>query len=233
MIYKQRDEVLDGVDLKDTIKNMMSSVIREIVNTSTGESAHAEDWLWDAIRERMTDVFGELEADAFEFEEIEIDRMTTESLTENLAGKVFEKYAKIEESFGDTIREVERMMLLRVVDLKWMDHIDSMEQLRQGIGLRAYAQRDPVVEYKFEAMDMFDEMIAGIKEDTVKYLFHVKRETKIERKQVAKPVSENHGGDQSVQKKPVVKSEKVGRNDPCPCGSGKKYKHCCLGKNED
>ncbi len=233
MIYKQRDEVLDGVDLKDTIKNMMVSVISEIVKTSTGESPHAEEWMWDTIRERMTNVFGELEPDAFEFEEIEIDRMTVQSLTEDLNEKVLAKYAKIEEAFGDMMREIERMMLLRVVDSKWMDHIDSMEQLRQGIGLRAYAQRDPVVEYKFEAMDMFDDMIAGIKEDTVRFLFRVKREVKIERKQVAKPVAENHGGDGSVQKKPVVKAEKIGRHDPCPCGSGKKYKHCCLGKNED
>ena len=133
--------------------------------------------------------------------------------------------------FGDNMREVERVILLRVVDAKWMEHIDNMEQLRQGINLRAYAQRDPVVEYKFEAMDMFEEMTAVIKEETIKHLFHVVPQTQIERTQVAKPTAENLGGDGTVQKKPVVKGEKVGRNDPCPCGSGKKYKHCCLDKD--
>ena len=106
------------------------------------------------------------------------------------------------------------------------------EQLRQGINLRAYAQRDPVVEYKFEAMDMFDEMIASIKEDTVKHLFHAVPQTKIERTQVAKPMAENHGGDGTLRKEPVRKKVTVGRNDPCPCGSGKKYKHCCLDKEQ-
>ena len=146
--------------------------------------------------------------------------------------KAEERYKEREAMFGDNMREVERVILLRVVDAKWMDHIDSMEQLRQGINLRAYAQRDPVIEYKFEAMDMFEEMIAVIKEETIKYLFHVVPQSQIERQQVAKPVAENLGGDGTVQKKPVVKSERVGRNDPCPCGSGKKYKHCCLGKDE-
>jgi len=232
MIYKQRNDVLDGVDLKATVEKMMRSVIGEIVSMNTGGTPHAEDWLWDTIRDRLTTVFGEFEPGDLEFEEIEIDRMTVDSLTDDLMEKVLAKYAVQEELFGDAIREVERIILLRTVDAKWMDHIDSMEQLRQGISLRAYAQRDPVVEYKFEAMDMFDEMIASIKEETVRGLFHVRPGASIERKQVAKPTAENHGGDGSLQKKPVVKGEKVGRNDPCPCGSGKKYKHCCLGKNE-
>ena len=131
------------------------------------------------------------------------------------------------------MREVERIILLRVVDQKWMDHIDNMEQLRQGINLRAYAQHDPVVEYKFEAMDMFEEMIDSIKEDTVKYLFHVVPQNKIERQQVAKPVAENHGSDDgTVKKQPVRRKVEIGRNDPCPCGSGTKYKHCCLEKDQ-
>ena len=157
-----------------------------------------------------------------------IEREVRNLMTE----KAEERYKEREAMFGDNMREVERVILLRVVDAKWMDHIDSMEQLRQGINLRAYAQRDPVIEYKFEAMDMFEEMIAVIKEETIKYLFHVVPQSQIERQQVAKPVAENLGGDGTVQKKPVVKSERVGRNDPCPCGSGKKYKHCCLGKDE-
>ena len=230
MIYKQRDEVLEGVDLKVTIEKMMRSVIQEIVSSNTGGTSLAEDWMWDTIRDRMTNVFGAFEQSDFEFEEIEIDRMTVDSLTDDLMEKVLKKYAVQEELFGDSIREDERIILLRTVDAKWMDHIDNMEQLRQGISLRAYAQRDPVIEYKFEAMDMFDEMIASIKEETVRGMFHVRPEAPMERKQVAKPIAENHGGDGTLQKKPVVKGEKVGRNDPCPCGSGKKYKQCCLGK---
>ncbi len=232
MIYKQRNDVLDGVDLKATVEKMMRSVIAEIISMNTGGTPHAEDWMWDTIRDRMTAVFGKFEPGDLKFEEIEIDRMTVDSLTDDLMEKVLAKYAAQEELFGDAIREVERIILLRTVDAKWMDHIDCMEQLRQGISLRAYAQRDPVVEYKFEAMDMFDEMIASIKEETVTGLFHVRPGASIERKQVAKPTAENHGGDGTLQKKPVVKGEKVGRNDPCPCGSGKKYKHCCLGKDE-
>ncbi len=232
MIYKQRNDVLDGVDLKATVEKMMRGVIGEIISMNTGGTPHAEDWMWDTIRDRMTAVFGKFEHGDLEFEEIEIDRMTVDSLTDDLMEKVLAKYAMQEELFGDAIREVERIILLRTVDAKWMDHIDSMEQLRQGISLRAYAQRDPVIEYKFEAMDMFDEMIASIKEETVTGLFHVRPGASIERKQVAKQTAENHGGDGTLQKKPVVKGEKVGRNDPCPCGSGKKYKQCCLGKNE-
>ena len=113
-----------------------------------------------------------------------------------------------------------------------MDHIDSMEQLRQGISLRAYAQKDPVIEYKEEAMDMFNEMTEGIKLDTVTYLFHVVPQNKVERVQIAKPVAENLGGDGTVKKQPVRKAAKVGRNDPCPCGSGKKYKNCCIDKED-
>ncbi|MBQ7097805.1 MAG: preprotein translocase subunit SecA [Clostridia bacterium] len=232
-IYGQRNEVLDGVDLKETIEKMMRSVLEDVISRAAGSESYAEDWNWDNIREQLTVVFGDLGEDAFEFEPVEIDRMTAESLADDLMEKVLAKYAEKEEMFGESMREVERIILLRVVDAKWMDHIDSMEQLRHGINLRAYAQRDPVIEYKFEAMDMFEEMIAIIKEETVKQLFHVVLQSNIERKQVAKPIAENHGGDGTIQKKPVVKATKVGRNDPCPCGSGKKYKHCCLGKDEN
>ena len=232
MIYKQRNDVLDGVDLRATVVKMMSSVIENIIMLNTGGNQHAEEWQWDAIRLQLTDSFGEFADGQLEFDDHEIDRMTVGSLTDDLLEVVEEKYKAQEELFGDNIREVERVILLRAVDAKWMDHIDSMEQLRHGINLRAYAQRDPVVEYKFEAMDMFDEMIMNIKEETVKMLFHVVPKSNIERTQVAKPVAENLGGDGTVQKKPVVKGEKIGRNDPCPCGSGKKYKQCCLGKDQ-
>ncbi len=233
IIYKQRNEVLDGVDVKVTIEKMMASVLENIVSRNTAGTPHAEDWNWEAIRDQLTAVFGEFGEGELEFDPYDIDRMTVESFVDLMMEKVLAKYADKEKMFGDKMREVERIILLQVVDAKWMEHIDSMEQLRQGINLRAYAQRDPVVEYKFEAMDMFEEMIAIIKEETVKNLFHVVLQSNLERKQVAKPMAENLGGDGTVEKKPVVKGEKVGRNDPCPCGSGKKYKHCCLGKDEN
>ncbi len=230
MIYTQRNEVLDGVDLKATIVKMMASVVSGIASRNTGGYKEAEEWNWENIRRELQEIFGELDEEKLTFDPYDVDRMTVETFAEEMVERLQEKYAEKEELFGENIREVERVILLRTVDRKWMDHIDSMEQLRQGINLRAYAQRDPVVEYKFEAMDMFDEMIASIKEETVKMLFHVVPQAKIERTQVIKPMAENYGGDGTVQKKPVVKADKIGRNDPCPCGSGKKYKHCCLGK---
>lgn len=232
IIYKQRNDVLDDADLRPTILNMMRSVIENIITRNTGGAADAEEWQWDSIKEQLNEEFMPFDEGDYDFDAHDIDHMTVESLTEIMTEKAEERYKEREAMFGDNMREVERVILLRVVDAKWMDHIDSMEQLRQGINLRAYAQRDPVIEYKFEAMDMFEEMIAVIKEETIKYLFHVVPQSQIERRQVAKPVAENLGGDGTVQKKPVVKSERVGRNDPCPCGSGKKYKHCCLGKDE-
>lgn len=232
MIYQQRDQVLEGEDLRDYILSMMESVIAKIVALYAGDNQHAEEWDWTGLRENIASEFMPLPIEALEFSDHEIDHMTQESLTESIFEAVKEEYKEKEEQFGEKMREVERVILLQVVDQKWMDHIDSMEQLRDGIHLRAYAQRDPVVEYKFEAMDMFDEMIDAIKTDTVKLLCHVVPQTQIERKQVAKPVAENLGGDGTVKKQPVVKRDKVGRNDPCPCGSGKKYKNCCLGKDE-
>ncbi len=230
IIYKQRNEVLDDADLKVTIEKMMKSTLENIITRNMGGESFAEDWNWDNLREELTATFGEFNVGDLEFDPYEIDRMTVESLTEIMMEKVLSKYAEKEQLFGDKMREVERIILLRVVDAKWMEHIDNMEQLRQGINLRAYAQKDPVIEYKFEAMDMFEEMIDSIKEETVKQLFHVVLQSNIERKQVAKPMTENLGGDGTIEKKPVVKNEKVGRNDPCPCGSGKKYKHCCIDK---
>jgi len=233
MIYTQRNEVLDGENLKDSIQKMMRSVLEDIASSNKGDTPHAEDWNWNGIRDRLTEVFGAFPEGELEFDPYDIDRMTEESFVDIMMEKVLKKYAEKEEMFGEKIREIERIILLRTVDAKWMDHIDGMEQLRQGINLRAYAQRDPVVEYKFEAMDMFDEMIAVIKEETVKQLFHIVLESRIERTQVAKPVAENFGGDGTVQKKPLIKTEKIGRNDPCPCGSGKKYKHCCIDKENN
>ena len=231
MIYEQRDRVLDGENMHDYIINMVKDTVAEIISRYSAASDIPEEWDWAALKEHIFAVFGELK-DAFEISENELDHTTPESLKERLLEYIEDKYAEKEAEFGEVMRDVERVILLRVVDEKWMEHIDNMEQLRQGINLRAYAQRDPVIEYKFEAMDMFEEMINNIKEDTVKLLFHVVPQNKIERVQVAKPVAENLGGDGTVTKKPIRRVVKIGRNDPCPCGSGKKYKNCCLGKDE-
>ena len=133
------------------------------------------------------------------------------------------KYEEKEKEIGEErFREIERVVLLQVVDRKWMDHIDAMDQLRQGIGLRAYGQEDPVIAYQVEGFEMFEEMTASIQEDTVKLLFNIESPDKMQRKRMAQPVSTN-----VKKQKPIVKGKKIGRNDPCPCGSGKKYKKCC------
>ncbi len=230
MIYGQRNDVLEGADLRNTILRMIRTVAESIAVQGAAGEILAENWQWDLINARMTEVFGPFENGELKFDDHDIDRMNTESFADLVMEVLEKRYEEKETLFGENMREVERVVLLRNVDAKWMEHIDNMEQLRQGISLRAYAQRDPVVEYKFEAMDVFEEMIDSIKEETVKTLFHVIPQSKIERTQVAKPVKENFGGDGTVSSKPIVKGNKVGRNDPCPCGSGKKYKQCCLGK---
>lgn len=233
MIYAQRNEVLDGADISESIHKMIDAVLSQTIAKYAAVSQNPDEWDWGALREALVTVFGEFSEGTFDFEAHQMDRMNVETLKETLLPQIEEKYKEKEVLFGENMREVERVILLRVVDSKWMDHIDSMEQLRRGITLRAYAQKDPVIEYKFEAMDMFEEMIDAIKEETVRHLFHVIPQSQIERKEVAKPTAENLGGDGTVKKKPVVKKEKIGRNDPCPCGSGKKYKNCCLGKENN
>ncbi len=228
IIYGQRNQVLDGMNLEGTIKNMIKSSIENILPRFCPMDRHPEEWDFQGLREYLENHFLPFSEGDFEFTDHDIDHMTHDSLTDDVLEIALRQYKEKEELFGDDIREVERVILLRVVDAKWMDHIDSMEQLRQGIGLRAYAQKDPVIEYKFEAMDMFEEMTDIIKEETVRNLYHVFPQSQIERTQVAKPTAENLGGDGTIKKKPVARENKIGRNDPCPCGSGKKYKHCCL-----
>ena len=233
IIYKQRDQVLDGGDLRESIMKMMRDVISNTAAMYIGDKGNVpEEWDWKGMRDHFETIFGEMPDTFMKFTDVEIDKMTLERLTDYIFEDAEKKYKEKEAEFGDNMREVERVIMLRVVDQKWMDHIDNMEQMRQGIHLRAYAQHDPVVEYKFAAMDMFEEMTEAIKEDTVKHLFHVVPQTKIERQQVAKPTSENAGSDGTVKKKPVRRVTKIGRNDPCPCGSGKKYKNCCLDKDK-
>ena len=232
IIYAQRNRVLDGESLEGTVKNMIGSVAENIVSRFCSKHVHSQEWNMSGLKDALEAEFVPFKDDEFEFSDYEMDRMTPEILAERIGEIELENYKKQEEIFGDQMREIERIVILRTVDEKWIDHIDAMEQLRQGINLRAYAQKDPVVEYKFEAMNMFDEMNEYIKEDAVKLLFRVVPKEKIQREQVAKPTFENAGGDGNLKNQPVRNSaKKVGRNDPCPCGSGKKYKHCCLGKD--
>ncbi|KYH29362.1 MULTISPECIES: preprotein translocase subunit SecA [Clostridium] len=225
VIYKQRAQVLEGESLKEDIQEMIKSVIFSAVDSHmTGLDENLEDDIAKLIA-YLEDIYlpkGKVTVD-------ELKVMSDDEIKEKLLSIAQQMYDEKEEAIGsEQMREIERVILLRVVDTKWMDHIDNMDHLRQGMGLRAYRQQDPVQAYQFEGSEMFDEMINSIKVDTVKYLFHVQVEKAPERERVAKETSTNMSGDDSLKKKPVKRAEeKIGRNDPCPCGSGKKYKNCC------
>lgn len=223
LIYKQRDQVLEGIDLTDKILSMLDANIEENVkNYLAGE--RREDWNVAGLKEKY---LGWLTAPE-DFENT--DDISVESAIEMLTDRghklLEEKKAMLGE---DMFNDFQRMVLLRNVDTLWMDHIDAMDELKQGIGLRAYAQRDPVVAFRIESYDMFDEMTAAIRENTVRMLLTVvpRRREDVERKAVAKVTATSSGGDDTVKQSPVRKAGKIGPNDPCPCGSGKKYKKCC------
>ena len=230
IIYTQRRSVLDGDDMKETILKMISSTISDTVARYTVAEQPAE-WDLSAIRADLSYICSD---DDLKYTDEELARLKSEEISDALIEKANKMYETQEELFTPEIfREVERTILLRNVDIKWMDHIDAMDDLKESIGLQAYAQRDPVNEYRIQGADMFDEMIADIRENTVRtVLTCMPRKEAIERKAVAKPILAGFAGN-TVRKKTakinntVVKNEKVGRNDPCPCGSGKKYKKCC------
>jgi preprotein translocase subunit SecA len=225
IIYSQRRMVLEGQNIKDNIIAMVDDVINACIEAHISEDRHREEWDLKSLLRYLEDVF--LPKGALTVEQL--DKMSKEEIKGKLIDKAHKLYEEKEKDIGsEQMREVERVVLLRSVDLKWMDHIDAMEQLKQGMGLRAYRQRDPVQEYQIEGMNMFDEMIFHIKEETVKFLYRIKAERKIQRERVANPTSTNY--DDSTKRQPIRKEKKIGRNDPCPCGSGKKYKNCC-GKN--
>ena len=228
VIYSQRQKVLNGETVRDNIQNMLEELIDSTIARFTGEKDIVDDWNLTGMIDYLEMIF--LPHGALELTQEDKEYLTKEELKEKLLDIGHKLYEAKEAEFGpDNMRELERVVLLQVVDGKWMDHIDDMDQLKHGINLRAYAQRDPVVEYKFEGFNMFEEMIAAIREDTIKYIFHARIEAPPERKEVAEPVAASHG--EGEVNKTVKKTEKVGRNDPCPCGSGKKYKKCC-GANE-
>ncbi|WZL77501.1 preprotein translocase subunit SecA [Eubacteriales bacterium mix99] len=226
IIYKQRRSVLEGENLRDSIMDMVSTLIDSAVETYAGDASHPGDWNWKGLLTYLGKIC--IPPGTFNTDDEQIYDLTRPTAKEELM-KIAEKvYRRQEEVNGnERMREVERVITLRVVDQKWMDHIDAMDQLRQGIGLRAYGQRDPVQEYKLEGYEMFEEMVKNIQEEVVTLLFHVRVQSNVpKREKVAEPISATHGED--GPKKPAVnRNRKIGRNDPCPCGSGKKYKNCC------
>ena len=223
IIYKERRQVLDGENMRDTIYKMITDIVDSTVDMCFSDEVESVDWNLDEFNPMMTSI-------------IPIEPLTTEmvqgkrkdEVKQQLKEEAVKLYEMKEAEFpeAEQLRELERVVLLKSIDSKWMDHIDDMELLRQGIGLVGYGQKDPVVEYKTRAFKMFNDMIDAIQEDTVRMLYHVHVEQKIEREQVAKVTGTNK--DDSSVKKPVQRKEdKVYPNDPCPCGSGKKYKQCC------
>ncbi|CDF00415.1 protein translocase subunit SecA [Ruminococcus sp. CAG:624] len=227
IIYKQRSQVLDGEDLHSSILKMMDELIENTVNLYLPEEDVKEHWNIVGLKDYF---LGWLISDEdLSFEDNELDDITRDDIISALNDKAKEIYSAKEKEYGEEIiRELERVILLKVVDTKWMAHIDDMDELKKGIGLRAFGQKNPVVEYRYEGFEMFDAMVDSIREDTVRMLLTVKLQKNVvpEREQVQKPDAPNAGaGDGSFSEE--RKSNKVGDNDPCPCGSGKKYKKCC------
>ncbi len=228
VIYKERRRVLDGENMRDVIFNMINETVEEIVNRNISEDLEPSEWDMKALNQELLDTFP---MDKVELSSDDLKEIQKQTLIQKIKETVNKLYEEKETEFPEPemIREAERVILLKVIDRKWMDHIDDMEQMRQGIGLRALGQRDPLVEYKFIGFDMFNDMTAAIRQDTVKAMLHIRVEQKVEREEVAKVTGTNK--DDSSVKEPIKrKSAKIGRNEPCPCGSGLKYKQCC-GKN--
>lgn len=226
IIYEERRRVLDGESMRDVIYKMITDTVEKAVGRSISEDQAPEDWDLEDLNNHLLPIVP--------LEQITLDEvkgLKKNALMQKLKEDAVKLYEAKEAEFPEKeqLREIERVILLKVIDRKWMDHIDDMDQLRQGIGLQAYGQRDPLVEYKFMGFEMFDEMTEAISEDTVKALLHIRIEQKVEREQVAKVTGTNK--DDSLQQGPVRRAgKKVQPNDQCPCGSGTKYKYCC-GKN--
>ena len=223
IIYAERKKVLSGENLKPNIEKMIVDVITSAAARFSNGSDIPDNW----DIEGLTRYFNAFVYDgSLEITREKMESMTLSSFTNETILKAQEKYSSQEALFGDEFREIERVIMLRNIDRYWMDHIDLMDELKKGIGLRSYGQRDPVIEFKYEGMDMFDEMTANIKEDTVKMVLTVRQGASTQREEVAKPLTASHG-EGLAEKKPARAENKVGPNDPCPCGSGKKYKKCC------
>ena len=225
IIYAERRRVLDGDSMREVVYKMITETVENKVNMCIGDDSVAEDWDIAELNRLLLPIFP--------FEEIKLTEeerkhMRKSDLVQKIKEQAVKLYEEKEAEFPEPeqLREIERVILLKVIDTKWMSHIDDMDQLRQGIGLAALGQKDPLVEYKFAGYDMFDDMTTAISEDTVRALMHVRIEEPVEREEVVKVTGTNK--DESVGKAPVRRAEKkIGPNDPCPCGSGRKYKHCC------
>ncbi len=221
IIYEERRKVLDGESMRDYIYKMMTDIVESSVDTVIGEDTPFDEWNFVELNELLLPIIP-----LAPITPERVQKQKKASLKQQLKEEAVKLYESKEAEFADPeqIREIERVILLKVIDRKWMDHIDDMDQLRQGAGLQAYGQRDPLVEYKMNGYAMFDEMTQNIREDTVRMLLHIRVEQKIEREQVARVTGTNK--DDTVAKGPVKKDKKIFPNDPCPCGSGKKYKFC-------
>ncbi len=223
IIYAERRRVLNGESMRDVIYKMIVEFVENAVDSIIGEDTPASEWDYQELHNLITPV---IPLEPICPQRIKVDKKN--ELKHQLKEEAVKRYEAKEAEFKDSesVRELERVILLKVIDRKWMDHIDDMDQLRQGIGLMAYGQKDPLVEYKLNGYEMFDGMTAAIQEDTIRLLNHVKVEQKVEREQVAKVTGTNK--DASAAKEPIKRADdKVYPNDPCPCGSGKKYKQCC------
>lgn len=222
IVYGDRRKVLDGESMRDTVYKMIDDIVEDSVDTCIGENNNSDEWDLTSLDEMLLPIIP--------IKVISLDRIndkTKAGLKQQLKEEAVKFYESKEAEFPnpEQIRELERVVLLKVIDQKWMDHIDDMEQLRQGIGLQSYGQRDPLVEYKMAGYDMFNNMLQSVREDTVRLLMHIRIEQKVEREQVAKVTGTNK--DESAAKQPVKRvNKKIYPNDPCPCGSGKKYKNC-------
>ena len=228
VIYKERRRVLDGDNMKQSVLKMMKDTVENRVRQVISNELSPDEWDMAALNAELLPI---IPLQKIELTEEERKSKKVEKLIERLQQEAVDLYEQKEKEFeGFDLREIERIILLKVIDRKWMDHIDDMDQLREGIGMQAYGQRDPVVEYRLVGFDMFNDMIKSIEEETAGALFHVQIEQKIEREEAPKITGTNK--DIDGPRTPYVrKGAKVGRNDPCPCGSGKKYKNCC-GKNK-
>jgi preprotein translocase subunit SecA len=224
IIYAQRRAVLTGEDLRSNIMDMLAKVVEDTVATFSGENPYPEEWDLPSLIEYCDNLF--LPGNELTVEQLA--RLTKEEVQELLHDQATALYNSREEMFGsELMREIERAVMLQVVDSKWMDHLDAMDMLREGIGLRAYGQKDPLVEYKHEGFDMFNDMIDAIQEDIIRYMMRVTPQVRVQAPEQPQHLSENRYEGEEQVKKPVHVERQLGRNEPCPCGSGKKYKRCC------
>jgi preprotein translocase subunit SecA len=228
VIYGQRRKILLEDDLSQNVKDMILRTVKNTVDIYAPKEVYPEDWNMAALIANAEEFY----APAGELKDEELARFSRDELAEHLEKTALEHYSAREAEIGtDILRDLEKIVMLRVVDDKWMDHLDAMDMLREGIGLRAYGQKDPLVEYKVEAYDMFQAMTEAIQDDIVRYMYRVNVIAQPKVSDHLKHAQEVYAGDGEPSKKtPVQKKEDVGRNQLCPCGSGKKYKQCC-GKN--